>query len=376
MKKKKNVRLIFEDGKVFRGKIFTENSNEERTAEVVFNTAMAGYQEVLTDPSYYGQMVVMTYPMIGSYGINQEDIESNKIYLDAIIVKEYMEYPSNWKSKKNLKEYLDENNILGVEGFDTRAITRYLREKGAMKGLLTNSDKSIEILISQMKETSDIVGKDIVKEVTTANVYHWTENTTKQYKVAIIDCGIKQNMLRLLEKKGCYCTIFPYSVDSQTILNGGFDALFLSNGPGDPEPVLTVINTVKKLLGHIPIFGICLGHQILGIAVGGKIIKLKFGHHGVNHPIINLDTQKIEITSQNHNYAIDPDSLNKNDMEITHINLNDHTIAGIRHKKYAAFSVQYHPESSPGPHDSMYLFDNFTKMMDREKAKQSTSVKY
>jgi carbamoyl-phosphate synthase small subunit len=366
LKTTKDAHLIFKDGKIFHGKTFT-SSDEDRIAEVVFNTAMCGYQEVLTDPSYYGQMVVMTYPLIGNYGINSQDVESKKIYLEAILVKEYTTHPSNWRSEKSLKQYLEENNILGVEGFDTRAITRYLREKGAMKALLTTSTESLTVLVDRLKKSGDIVGKNLVTDVTCAASFRWHEKQFGNNKVAVIDCGIKYNMLRMFEKKSCDFTVFPASVSPDTILTGGFDGVFLSNGPGDPEPVKEVIATVKQLLGKIPIFGICLGHQILGLALGAKIIKLRYGHHGVNHPIMNLSTNRVEITSQNHNYSIDPNSINKEQVEITHINLNDQTIAGIQHKKLPAFSVQYHPESSPGPHDSRYLFHYFIKMMDKEK---------
>ncbi len=362
--------LIFKDGKIFHGKTFT--SGKDRIAEVVFNTAMCGYQEVLTDPSYYGQMVVMTYPLIGNYGINTEDVESKKIYLEAMIVKEYTTHPSNWRSTKTLKQYLEENNILGVEGFDTRAITRYVREKGAMKALLTTSTESLTSLVAKLKQSDDIVGKNLVKDVTCPTSFRWHEKQFGEYKVAVIDCGIKYNMLRIFEDKKCDFTVFPASVSTETILAGGFDGVFLSNGPGDPEPVKEVIDTVKQILGKIPVFGICLGHQILGLALGAKIIKLRFGHHGVNHPIMNLATKQVEITSQNHNYAIDPNSIDKEQIEITHVNLNDQTIAGIKHKKLPAFSVQYHPEASPGPHDSRYLFEYFIEMMKREKKSAET----
>ena len=366
----RTAHLIFKDGKIFSGKTFT--AGEDRIAEVVFNTAMCGYQEVLTDPSYYGQMVVMTYPLIGNYGINNEDVESKKIYLEAMIVKEYTTHPSNWRSTKTLKEYLEENNILGVEGFDTRAITRYVREKGAMKALLTTSTESLTALVAKLNQSDDIVGKNLVKDVTCPTTFRWHGKQFGDNKVAVIDCGIKYNMLRIFEDKDCDFTVFPASVSAETILAGGFDGVLLSNGPGDPEPVKEVIDTVKRLLGKIPIFGICLGHQILGLALGTKIIKLRFGHHGVNHPIMNLATKQVEITSQNHNYAIDPNSIDKDTVEITHINLNDQTIAGIRHKKLPAFSVQYHPEASPGPHDSRYLFEYFIEMMKREKKSAET----
>ena len=306
--------------------------------------------------------------MIGNYGINAEDVESKKIYLEAFLVKEYTTHPSNWRSTKTLKQYLEENNILGVEGFDTRAITRYLREKGAMKALLTTSTESLKVLADKLKQSDDIVGKNLVTDVTCDASFRWHEKQFGENKIAVIDCGIKYNMLRIFENKKCDFTVFPSSVKAETILAGGYDGVFLSNGPGDPEPVLEVIATVKQLLGKIPIFGICLGHQILGLALGAKIVKLRFGHHGVNHPIMNLATKQVEITSQNHNYAIDPHSINKKEVEITHVNLNDQTVAGIKHKKFPAFSVQYHPESSPGPHDSRYLFQYFIKMMEKEKS--------
>ncbi|MBT4552512.1 glutamine-hydrolyzing carbamoyl-phosphate synthase small subunit [bacterium] len=355
------ARLIFEDGQVFYGKIFTDNK-ENCYGEVVFNTAMTGYQEVLTDPSYHGQMVLFTYPLIGSYGVNPEDIESKSIFLEAILVKEYMEFPSNWRQDRTLKQYLDENNIVGAEGFDTRAITKYVREKGAQKTVLTASEESLEKILAKVKAMPGLVNQDIVKDVTTKKEYVWKKLEKPVYKLAVIDCGVKYNILRVLTDLGCECTVFPYTVSAQEILAQDFDGLFLSNGPGDPEPITTVIKLTQDLLGKMPIFGICLGQQILGLACGCKTYKLKFGHHGVNHPVKNLKTKQVEITSQNHGFCIDQQTLSS-DLEVTHINLNDQSIEGIRHKVYPAFAVQYHPEASPGPNDANYLFKDFMEMI-------------
>ncbi len=352
------ARLIFPDGKVFHGKVFAEGEN--CIAEVVFNTAMVGYQEVLTDPSYKGQMVVMTYPMMGNYGINEEDVESKEIHVKALLVKEYIDFPSNWRSTQTLKQYLQSRNIMGVEGFDTRAITKYLRQFGAAKAILTTSNLPVEQLIEDL-EVSNLVS-DLVAEVSSSNVYHHI-GVKKSLKVAVIDGGAKQNILRILEEFGCSYTVFPYDVAAHDILLQDFDGVLLSNGPGDPRTLTNLAKTVKQLVGRLPIFGICLGHQILGLALGAKIEKLKFGHHGINHPIKNLQTQAVEITSQNHNYVIAPDSFDEDKITVTHINLLDNTIAGIRHHEYPAFSVQYHPEAAPGPLDSHYLFEDFIQMM-------------
>lgn len=359
------ARLIFEDGSVFIGKTFALSG--DRYAELVFNTAMTGYQEILTDPSYCGQMVVMTYPLIGNYGINAADHEGNHIFLDALIVKEYIDFPSNWRAEKTLKTYLKEHNILGVEGMDTRAITRYLRERGTCKALLTTTNEETTALVNKLKHAHGITGFNLAQYTSCTRQYTWDTPEKAKYNVAVIDCGIKHNILRLLYTHGCACTVFPSNIHSATILQGEFDGVFLSNGPGDPDPLLHVIAMVKQLLGKLPFFGICLGHQMLGLAVNAKIFKLKFGNHGVNHPIKNLQTGKVEITSQNHNYALEAASMNEEEVEITHINLNNATVAGIRLKQVPAFSVQYHPEAMPGPHDSHYLFKQFTTMMDAHK---------
>ncbi|MEZ4888360.1 MAG: glutamine-hydrolyzing carbamoyl-phosphate synthase small subunit [Chitinophagales bacterium] len=366
------ARLIFPDGKIFYGKVFAKG--ESCTAEVVFNTAMVGYQEVLTDPSYRGQMVVMTYPMIGNYGINEEDVESKEIHVKALLVKEYIDFPSNWRSTQTLKQYLETHNIMGVEGFDTRAITKYLRQFGAAKAILTTSNLPVEELIADL-DAANLVS-DLVAEVSSATVYQHISLQKKALKVAVIDGGVKQNILRILADFGCSYTVFPYDVAAHEILLQNFDGVLLSNGPGDPRNLTHLAKTVKQLVGKLPIFGICLGHQILGLALGAKIEKLKFGHHGINHPIKNLQTQAVEITSQNHNYVIAPNSFNEEKVVITHINLLDNTIAGIRHTEYPAFSVQYHPESAPGPLDSRYLFEEFVGMMEAFKTNQKQKGKY
>jgi carbamoyl-phosphate synthase small subunit len=363
----KTAQLYFEDGTKFIGQVFAQG--QDCSGEVIFNTAMSGYQEVLTDPSYFGQMVLMTYPLIGNYGINDEDVESRKIFLKALLVKEYIDFPSNWRSQKSLKQYLEEHNTLGIEGFDTRAITRYLRSKGSQKAILDTTNSSETELIKKLNNVPSIAGKDSVKEVTCSSSYVFTEGyeVKNKYKIAVIDCGIKYNILRHLIKLGCECTVFPASVKASEILNSNFDGVFLSNGPGDPEPVTYVVKTIEQLLGKLPIFGICLGNQLLGLALGGKTYKLKFGHHGINHPVKQLKTGHIEITSQNHNFCLDIDSLDKNDIEVTHINLNDNTVEGFRHKKLSAFAVQYHPEAAPGPHDSSYLFKDFISLINNSK---------
>ena len=369
--KSKRVRLIFEDGKVFKGRLFTTSENS--SGEVVFNTSMSGYQEILTDPSYCGQMVLMTYPLIGNTGINLEDVESRGLFLSALLMKEYIDFPSNYRSTKSLKDYLDENGISGAEGFDTRAITRYLRDEGAKKALLTTSTDSVENLVETVKGLPSMAGQNLAQQVSSEASYHYPAITDIKFKVAVIDCGVKTNILRQLVFHGCDCTVFPYDVDSSIILEGGFDGLFLSNGPGDPSVVTKTIQTIQDILGKLPIFGICLGHQLLALALGGKTYKLEFGHHGANHPVQQLSTTKVEITSQNHGFCVDINSFS-DDVEVTHINLNDNTVEGFRHKTLPAFSVQYHPESAPGPHDSQYLFEEFSELMETTNVKKGASV--
>ncbi len=355
--------LALEDGTIFKGKSFAAEG--ERSGEVVFNTSMSGYQEIITDPSYKGQIVVMTYPLIGNYGINPEDVESCKPFIEGFVVKEYSKIASNWRSRQSLGEYLKENNIVGIEGVDTRSLTLHIRQKGAMKAVLSTLDTDEKSLIKKAKDSRGLVGRDLVKEVICGRPYEW--NAAGKLKVVAVDCGVKLNMLRLLEKRGCRVNVVPATASSKEILAMKPDGLLLSNGPGDPAALPYIVGTVKELLGKLPIFGICLGHQMLGLALGGKTYKLKFGHHGANQPVKDMKTGKVAITVQNHGFCVDMDSLNKKEIELTHVNLNDHTAEGLRHKKLPAFSVQFHPESSAGPHDAEYLFDEFIEMMKKFK---------
>lgn len=358
-KQRKIAKIALEDGTVFQGYSF--GSEEEKSGEVVFNTSITGYQEILTDPSYKGQIVMMTYPLIGNYGVNLEDVESRRPFLEGFVVRECSRIYSNWSAHKSLGEYLKENNIFGIEGIDTRALTRHIRVQGAMKAVVSMQDLDNDRLAAKARVSQGLVGRDLVKDVTVNEIYSW--NNVGKYKVIVIDCGVKFNILRHLDKRGCKLIVVPYYVAADKILKENPDGIFISNGPGDPAAVNHVVDTIKKLIGKIPIFGICLGHQILGLALGGKTYKLKFGHHGGNHPVKDLKTGKVAITTQNHGFCVDVDSLNKNDIEITHINLNDHTLEGMRHKRAPLFSVQFHPEAAPGPHDAAYLFDEFIELM-------------
>jgi len=357
------ARLALENGQIYTGRVFAKG--KDCFGEVIFNTSLCGYEEVLSDPSYKGQIVVLTYPLIGNYGINEEDKQSSTLHLQALIIKEYSPYPSNWRSKKNLKDYLEEHNILGIEGLDTRTLTRTLRYAGALKGYLTTSQETETALIQKVRSSESIEGKNLAQLVSTKTPYQWKMPPQVRYKVAVVDCGVKYNILDQLYYQGCAVTCFPYNVSPETLLNGEFDGVLISNGPGNPEAVKETINTAKAILGKIPLFGICLGHQILCCAVGIQIYKLPFGHHGINHPVKNLLTEKIEITSQNHIYCASQENL-PIDWEVTHINLNDMTVAGIQNEKFRAFSVQYHPEAAPGPSDSYYLFSKFCQMMDKK----------
>ena len=352
--------LLLQDGRFFIGKSF--GANGETRGEVCFNTGMTGYQEILTDPSYCRQIVTMTTPHVGNYGVNPDDIESSRIQVSGFVIKEETEIPSNWRSTQSLGDYLKEQTIVGIQGIDTRALTRHIRDHGAMNGIISTMDTNIESLTKKLKNAPQMAGLDLAKEVTCKTSYRWNEIEKKQFKVAAIDFGIKHNILRLLENHGCDVSVFPANVTSNEIMNFDPDGVFLSNGPGDPSAVTYGIKMVKDILGLKPLFGICLGHQILAIALGAKTFKLKFGHRGCNHPVKNIETGKIEITSQNHGFAVDLDSLPSN-VDATHVNLNDNTSEGISCKKLKAFSVQYHPESSPGPHDSRYLFEQFTLLM-------------
>ncbi len=356
--------LVLEDGTVFKGSSF--GAAGERAGEVVFNTSMAGYQEILTDPSYKGQIVTMTYPLIGNYGVNSEDVESAKPYVEAFVVRECSRLASSWRCEKSLGEYLKENNIVGIEGIDTRALTRHIRLAGAMKAVISTEDLDEKNLTAKAKASPGLIGRDLVQGVTFEKIHQW--NDKGKYNVVVVDTGVKYNILRQLALHDCKVTIVPAMTGAEQIFALGPDGILLSNGPGDPEGVPYVVETVKELLGKIPIFGICFGHQMLGLALGGKTFKLKFGHHGGNHPVKDLKTGKVHITVQNHGFCVDIDSLNKEDIEITHINLNDNTLEGIRHKKLPIFSVQFHPEASPGPHDARYLFTEFIKMMEQDCA--------
>ncbi len=367
--------LALESGKIFRGKSF--GASGEKCGEVVFNTSMTGYQEILTDPSYKGQIVIMTYPLIGNYGINKEDVESRKIFLEGFVVKEYSKIASSWRKEMSLGEYLKANNILGIEGIDTRALTLHIRDAGAMKAVLSTQDLDEVSLVKKARDSEGLIGVDLVREVTGNRNYVWSKITDKKVigygvqssrhramrKVVVLDCGTKYNILRKLVEGGCVALVVPAFTSAEEILGLKPDGIILSNGPGDPVAVKYVIATTRKLIGKLPIFGICLGHQMLGLAMGGQTYKLKFGHHGANHPVKDLKTGKIAITVQNHGFCVDINSLNKKEVEITHINLNDQTLEGMRHRKLPVFSVQFHPEASAGPHDAGYLFGEFIKMM-------------
>ena len=353
----KSAKLILESGTIFSGISF--GAEGETIGEVCFNTGMTGYQEILTDPSYCGQLITMTYPHIGNYGVNEEDVESNKIHAAGFIVREENVVPSNFRSTQSLGEYLRAQKIVGIQKIDTRMLTRILRDEGAMNGIISTVDLDDDSLLQKVKTAPSMDGLDLAKVVTCDKSYKWSKG---KHKIAAIDFGIKHNILRLLESHGCDVTVFPVTASATEILNINPDGIFLSNGPGDPAAVTYGIKTVKELLGKKPLFGICLGHQILALALGAKTYKLKFGHRGCNHPVKNLKTGGVEITSQNHGFAVDADSLSEN-MEVTHLSLNDQTVEGLKCTNVQAFSVQYHPESSPGPHDSRYLFQNFIDMM-------------
>jgi len=376
--------LALEDGRSFACQSFTGPG--ETCGEIVFNTSMTGYQEVLTDPSYRGQMVTMTYPLVGNYGINIEDVESDRIQVSAFLVREYQDFPSNFRSTSTLGNYLKQHGIMGVEELDTRALTRHIRNAGAMRAFISTKDLVPASLIKKAKDIPSMAGQDLAKEVTTDTPYYWKNeklffigndkklskniwrHRMEKYSVVALDFGIKYNILRCLELSGCEVVVMPAATSAKTIKAMEPDGIFLSNGPGDPEPVNYAIKTIQALLEYCPIFGICLGIQLLGLAFGGTTFKLKFGHRGANQPVKNLLTGKVEITSQNHGFAVDIDSLHGKNIEITHINLNDNTLEGFRHRELPIIAVQYHPEASPGPHDARYLFDEFTKMM-RNNAK-------
>jgi len=357
--------LALEDGRVFRGRSF--GAPGERIGEVVFNTSMTGYQEILTDPSYKGQIVTMTYPLIGNYGVNEEDLESSTPQVEGFVIKELSRVASNWRSRGELGAYLTAHDVVGIEGVDTRALTKHIRTAGAMKAVISTECLDEGTLIKRAQDAPGLLGRDLVKEVTCKEPYQWREGergSAARFKVVALDCGIKRNIIRKLYQAGCAVTVVPAHMRAGEILDLDADGLLLSNGPGDPAAVPYVVETVKALLGKLPIFGICFGHQILGQAFGGKTYKLKFGHRGGNQPVKDLATGKVSITSQNHGFCVDMESITGDEIELTHINLNDHTLEGMRHKTHPVFSVQYHPEASPGPHDADYLFKEFIQFME------------
>ncbi|MGF7184842.1 carbamoyl-phosphate synthase small subunit [Desulfitispora alkaliphila] len=349
--------LVLENGKVFTGEAMGYAG--ETAGEVVFNTGMSGYQEVITDPSYTGQIVVMTYPLIGNYGVNDEDVESAKPQIGGMVVKHHSSDPSNWRSQDTLNNYLTRHKIVGIAGVDTRALTLAIRSSGTMGGVITCGDEPLEVLVEKAKKAI-LGGPEIVASVTTPKSYQIAGDGPK---VVVLDLGVKQNIIRQLKASGFDLVIMPSHTSAEEIMLEKPDGLFLSNGPGDPKDVPDAIKTVKELMGKVPMFGICLGHQIMGLALGANTYKLKFGHRGSNHPVQDLRTGKVCITSQNHGYAVDWSSIQGTEVVVTHKNLNDDTVEGIVHRGYKAFSVQYHPEAYPGPEDSRYLFDEFLDLM-------------
>ncbi len=371
------AKLALEDGTVYTGRAL--GASGEVAGEVVFNTSMTGYQEILTDPSYRGQIVTMTYPQIGNYGVNRQDVESDRIYLAGFVIREYSRRASNYRSQLSLEEYLQQYGVVGICEIDTRALVRRIRIHGAMRGVLSTEDLDDRSLVEKAQASPGLVGRDLVREVMPREVQRWEEplhplaqatympapyRSEEPLHVVAMNFGMKWNIARWLRQSGCRVTVVPGDMPAEEILQLDPDGIFLSNGPGDPEPVQYAIRTIGQLLGKRPIFGICLGHQLLSLACGARTFKLKFGHRGANQPVLNRDTGRVEITAQNHGFAVDADTLPE-ELEITHINLNDQTVEGVRHKQVPAFSVQYHPEASAGPHDSNYLFGEFVRLMEQ-----------
>jgi carbamoyl-phosphate synthase small subunit len=370
----KKAVLMLEDGFMLEGRAFGVEG--EALGEVVFNTAMTGYQEILTDPSYKGQIVTMTYPLIGNYGINHDDVESARPWAEGFVVKELSRVASHWRATMPLDEYLTRNRIVGIEGLDTRALTRRLRMSGAMRGIISTHDFSKESLLKKVQASPEMVGRDLIKAVMCKQPYDWPlappPGVKKDFFVIAMDFGVKYNSLRLLDRAGCRVRVVPATASAAEILEQKPDGVFISNGPGDPAVLGYAVREIKNMLGGVPLFGICLGHQLLGQALGGQTYKLKFGHHGGNHPVMDLETRKVEITSQNHGFNVDMDSIKDKNVLLTHVNLYDKTAEGLRHKKLPAFSVQYHPEAGPGPRDAGYLFDRFLEMMRKFKKHNKT----
>ena len=375
LRKNRQALLILEDGSVFEGFAFAGAG--ETLGEVVFNTGMTGYQEVITDPSYKGQIVTMTYPLVGNYGINDEDMESAGIHLEGFIVKEYQSNPSNWRMKTSLKSFLEDSGKIGLEGIDTRALTRRLRLSGSMKGIISTETKNVAELLTKVRAYPGLVGRDLVREVSCQKPYLWKNGApakskiplkkpVKKLRVVVLDCGVKYNILRLLENNGCEVVVVPAFATGTEILSYQPDGVLLSNGPGDPAALPYIVDAARTIMGQTPVFGICLGHQIIGQAIGGTTEKLKFGHHGINQPVKNMETGRVEITSQNHGFVVVPESV-ENKANKSYINLNDATSEGM--KLSGTMSVQYHPEAAPGPHDTEYLFSQFVQIIKNEKGK-------
>ena len=372
--------LVLEDGRVFRGKGY--GANGECYGEVVFNTSITGYQEIFTDPSYAGQIVVLTNPQIGNYGTNPEDSESTRPYIEGLVVREFSRVSSNWRSQQVAEEYLEQFKIPVLAEIDTRALVRHLRDNGVMRAVISTIETDTEKLIAKARSIPKMDGTDLAKVVTTNRPYVWqlgershepvemvgVKDQPERFHVVAYDFGIKHNILRKLRSECCRVTVVPAQTPAEDVLALAPQGVFLSNGPGDPEPCSYAVDNIRRLMGRLPIFGICLGHQLTGLALGGKTYKLKFGHHGGNHPVKQIATGKVEITAHNHNFAVDPDSLPSSEVEVTHVDLNDSTLEGLRHRNLPLFSVQYHPEASPGPHDSHYLFKDFVKMMEEWRA--------
>jgi carbamoyl-phosphate synthase small subunit len=370
--------LALEDGTVFEGQSF--GAPAERCGEVVFNTAITGYQELFTDPSYSGQIVVLTNPQIGNYGANDADNESRKAFIEGLAVREFSPLSSNWRADETAQQFLAESGVPVITGIDARALVRHLRSRGVMRGVVSALTTNRDELVSKARNAPSMAGLDLATRVSTEQRYEWNDPVKpcspsqnvgapgdRQFHVVAYDFGMKRNILRRLVHAGCRLTVVPAQTVAEDVLALKPDGVFLSNGPGDPEPLTHQAAQVRKIIGRVPIFGICLGHQILGLAVGGTTYKLKFGHRGANHPVINRLTNKVEITSHNHGFAVDPDSLNPSEVEITHMNLNDDTLEGFRLRNHPVFCVQYHPEAAPGPHDSHYLFGDFIKLMEASR---------
>jgi len=378
--------LALEDGTVFEGRSF--GAPAERSGEVVFNTALTGYQEVFTDPSYSGQIVILTNPQIGNYGTSREDSESARPYIEGLVVREFSAISSNWRSEQVTDEYMERYSVPVLAEIDTRALVRHLRDRGVMRGVISTIELTPEVLVAKAKAIRKMEGTDLARVVSTKASYEFDASDPRSQmgepllsegfiqkpqagkqvlNVIAYDFGIKQNILRMLTRDGCRVTVVPAETTAEDVLALKPDGVFLSNGPGDPEPVDYAVRAIRGLMGRVPVFGICLGHQLCGLALGGRTYKLKFGHHGGNHPVKNNATGKVEITAHNHNFAVDPDSINANEVELTHVDLNDQTLEGLRHKTLPLFSVQYHPEAAPGPHDSHYLFRDFRQMMEEWK---------